>query len=261
MILFRAFSAFAVVGTGYLGRCPRLLHCAPSALKLARTSGKQHEECSQRLSVCVGNILSPGEGNDGNRRESRSNDCQHAFARAGTRADAPLRSDGGGRNKTTDRDWRVHHPFEPLMIMGIVASVKIGNVLDDSMSVSCGALVDTRASHMLLPTAWKERLGSLDSTRTIELETATHQTITGEVCGPVRIQIEGFRPIFNEVAFVEMKPADGQYEPLIGYIVLEQSQAAVDILGHRLVPIKHMDLKSLICARVSCLGSYSELSG
>jgi hypothetical protein len=59
----------------------------------------------------------------------------------------------------------------------------------------------------------------------------------------VRIQIEGFRPIFNEVAFVEMKPADGEYEPLIGYIILEQSQAAVDILGHRLVPIKHMDLK------------------
>lgn len=40
-----------------------------------------------------------------------------------------------------------------------------------------------------------------------------------------------------------MKPADGDYEPLIGYIVLAQSQAAVDVLGHRLVPIKHMDLK------------------
>jgi hypothetical protein len=127
--------------------------------------------------------------------------------------------------------------------MGIVVSVKVGNAVDDSMSVTCNALVDTRASHMLLPTAWQERLGPLDSTRTIELETATQEIITGEVCGPVRIQIEGFRPIFNEVAFVEMKPADGEYKPLIGYIVLEQSQAAVDMLGHRLVPIKHMDLK------------------
>ena len=27
------------------------------------------------------------------------------------------------------------------------------------------------------------------------------------------------------------------------YIILEQSQAAVDMLGHRLVPTKHMDLK------------------
>jgi hypothetical protein len=127
--------------------------------------------------------------------------------------------------------------------MGIVASVEMENVMDDSMSVRCEALVDTWASHMVLPTAWKERLGRLDSTRTIELVTATHEAITGEVCGPVRIQIEGFRPIFNEVAFVEMKPADGEYEPLIGYIILEQSQAAVDMLGHRLVPIEHMDLK------------------
>ncbi|HEY3037835.1 MAG TPA: hypothetical protein VGJ66_03810 [Pyrinomonadaceae bacterium] len=40
-----------------------------------------------------------------------------------------------------------------------------------------------------------------------------------------------------------MKPTDGEYEPLIGYIVLEQSLAAVDMLGYRLVNIKHMDLK------------------
>src|SRR5882762_5147346 len=141
----------------------------------------------------------------------------------------------------------------------IVASVKIDNVLDPSKSLRCDALVDTGASHMVLPTAWKERLGSLESTRTIEMETATQETINGEVCGPVRIQIEGFPTIFSEVSFVEMKPDDGEYEPLIGYIVLEQSQAGVDILGHRLVPIQHMDLKSLICARVSCFGNYSEL--
>jgi len=34
-LLFRAFSAQDVVGNGDLGRCPRLLHCTPSALKLA----------------------------------------------------------------------------------------------------------------------------------------------------------------------------------------------------------------------------------
>ena len=142
----------------------------------------------------------------------------------------------------------------------IIASVRIENAADVSKGLRCDALVDTGASHMVLPTAWKERLGSLESTRTIEMETVTQETINGEVCGPVRIQIEGFPTIFSEVSFVEMKPDDGEYEPLIGYIVLEQSQAGVDILGHRLVPIKHMDLKSLICARVSCLGSYSELS-
>jgi predicted aspartyl protease len=125
----------------------------------------------------------------------------------------------------------------------IVASVQIDNVADASRSLRCDALVDTGASHMVLPTAWKERLGSLESTRTIQLETATQEILTGEVCGPVRIQIEGFHAIYSEVSFVEMNPENGEFEPLIGYIVLEQSQAGVDIVGHRLIPIKHMDLK------------------
>ena len=40
-----------------------------------------------------------------------------------------------------------------------------------------------------------------------------------------------------------MEPSDGIYEPFVGYIVLEQSQAAVDMLGHRLVHVKKVDLK------------------
>jgi hypothetical protein len=59
----------------------------------------------------------------------------------------------------------------------------------------------------------------------------------------VRIQIEGFEPVFSEVVFVEMQPENGEYEPLVGYIVLEQSQAAVDMLGHRLIRVKRLDLK------------------
>ena len=125
----------------------------------------------------------------------------------------------------------------------IITSVKIENVSNASKSLRCDALVDTGASHMVLPSAWKDRLGDLELIGNIELETATQEVVPGEVCGPVRIQIEGFRPIFTEVLFVEMKPEDGDYEPLIGYIVLEQSQAGVDMLGHRLVSIKHMDLK------------------
>ena len=75
------------------------------------------------------------------------------------------------------------------------------------------------------------------------METATQETVAGKICGPVRIQIEGFRLIYNEVLFVEMNPDNGEYEPLLGYIILEQSQAAVDMLGHRLVPVKRMNLK------------------
>ena len=125
----------------------------------------------------------------------------------------------------------------------IIASVKIDNITDPAKSLRCDALVDTGASFMVLPSAWKERLGDLEVIREVELETATQDAVQGEVCGPVRIQNEGFPPIFGEVLFVEMNPADGTYEPLIGYIILEQSQAGVDMLGHRLVPVKHMDLK------------------
>lgn len=125
----------------------------------------------------------------------------------------------------------------------IVASVKIENATDPAKSLRCDALVDTGASHLVLPNAWKERLPGLERIRTVEVETATQETVEGEVYGPVRIQIEGFAPIFGEVLFLEMTPADGTYEPLIGYIVLEQSQAAVDMLGHRLIHVKHMDLK------------------
>lgn len=125
----------------------------------------------------------------------------------------------------------------------IVSSVRIDNVTEPSHSLRCDALVDTGASHLVLPRAWKDRLGALDAVAMVDFETATQETAQGEVCGPVRIQIEGFRPIYSEVLFVDMTPADGIYEPLIGYIVLEQSQAAVDLVGQRLVHVKHLDLK------------------
>ena len=125
----------------------------------------------------------------------------------------------------------------------IVASVKIDNPSDPNARLRCDALVDTGSSFMVLPSAWRDRLGKLDDLGRIQLETATQETVEGELCGPVRIQIEGFRPIYNEVLFQDMKQENGEYEPLIGYVILEQSQAAVDMLGHRLVAVNRMDLK------------------
>ena len=75
------------------------------------------------------------------------------------------------------------------------------------------------------------------------METATQESVEALVCGPVQIEIEGFRPIISEVLFIDMQQVEGRYEPLIGYIVLEQAQAAVDMLGHRLVHVKRLDLK------------------
>ena len=125
----------------------------------------------------------------------------------------------------------------------IVASVRIENLAEPAARIRCDALVDTGASYMVLPNAWRERLGELEEIARIPPETATQQTVEGTICGPVRLQIEGFRSIYNEVLFIDMEPENGEYEPLIGYIILEQCQAAVDILGHRLIPVKRMDLK------------------
>jgi len=125
----------------------------------------------------------------------------------------------------------------------IIASVTIAGLADTAKRVRCDALVDTGASHMTLPSAWRERFGDLEQIRVVELETATQATTEGAVCGPVRLEIEGFPPIFTEVVFIEMEPDHGEYEPLIGYIPLEQSQAAVDMLGHRLIHVKRLDLK------------------
>lgn len=43
--------------------------------------------------------------------------------------------------------------------------------------------------------------------------------------------------------FADVEPEDGKYEPLLGYIPLDRSRAAVDMLGHRLLQAKHFDLK------------------
>ena len=124
----------------------------------------------------------------------------------------------------------------------ILTPVLVANPLDPTRSIRFDALVDTGSSLLVLPMAWKERLNLATSER-VEMETADQRVVTSEVAGPARIQIEGFRPVFSEVAFLDMEPQNGSYEPLLGYIVLEQSQAAVDILGHRLVKVKALDLK------------------
>ncbi len=128
----------------------------------------------------------------------------------------------------------------------IVAAVRITNLFDPERSLECDALVDTGAAYMVLPRAWKARLGDLRVIREIDCETATQQLVRAPVCGPVEIRVEGFEPVYGEVLFFDMEPADGIYEPLLGYIVLEQCQAAVDMLGLGVVHAKKADLRAAI---------------
>ena len=126
----------------------------------------------------------------------------------------------------------------------IVTQVKLTNFADPNKSLSLSALVDTGAAYITLPNAWREGLGELEQLGEIEVEMADQSTRKGFVCGPLRARIGQFRPIIAEVLFVDMEPdEDGEYEPLVGYIALEQAGAAVDMLGHRLVHVKRVDLK------------------
>jgi hypothetical protein len=134
----------------------------------------------------------------------------------------------------------------------IVVTVRVANLQDADKKITCAALVGTGAPYVALPSAWRERLGELEEIATVPLEAATQGTVEGKVCGPVRIQVEGFRPMYNEVVFVDMSPESGEYEALVGYVILEQCQAAVDMLGRRLIRVKHMDLKQQ--ARISECG-------
>ena len=127
----------------------------------------------------------------------------------------------------------------------ITVTINVQNLAGANLSKNFDALVNTGAGYLTLPLAWKEQFGSFSSEETMELQTATQEVIKGTVCGPVWIKVEGFRAIHNEILFLNMQPDSGEYEPLLGYIVLEQCGAVVDMLGHRLVPVRYMDMKKL----------------
>ncbi len=80
----------------------------------------------------------------------------------------------------------------------ITASVTISNLFDKEKKIRIDALIDRGASHMILPKEWKDRLGDLEEIRCVDLETATQKTVQGSVYGPVRLQIEGFAPVFTD---------------------------------------------------------------
>jgi len=126
----------------------------------------------------------------------------------------------------------------------IVAQVEVTNPTESEKSLMFSAFVDTGAGPMVLPSSWKDRLGKFVNEEKVEFVLANNHVVQGVACGPVSIRIEGFRRIFNEVMFMDMEPAeDGEYQPLLGYVILEQAQATVDMLGHRLVPVKYIDCR------------------
>jgi len=91
----------------------------------------------------------------------------------------------------------------------IVAPVVITNTIKPECRITCDALVSAGASYMVLPSAWKNKLGGIETVEQIEVELANQTVLCGEICGPIKIQIEGFRQIYTEVLFIDMKPENG----------------------------------------------------
>mgnify|MGYP000724167550 CR=1 FL=1 len=55
------------------------------------------------------------------------------------------------------------------------------------------ALVDAGASHMVLPSVWRDRLGNLEATRRVNLSLATQASADGIVSGRTRRAIRSDR--------------------------------------------------------------------
>lgn len=125
----------------------------------------------------------------------------------------------------------------------IVAQLVVENVADPVKRIETHAMVDTGVTYLTLPMAWQARLGEFEKNEEIEIVLADGVKQKAILCGPVKIKIDENNAVYNEVLFVEMEPEEGQYSPLLGYIPLETGRLAVDMLGHRLVPVKYADLR------------------
>ena len=129
----------------------------------------------------------------------------------------------------------------------IVTQVRVENANAPEHYIEFGAMVDTGAAYLTLPHAWASKLGTFPYIEDVEMVTATGETVEGEMRGPARVRIQGFRPLHTDILFVDMEPEHDNgvdhYEPLLGYTPLEMCGAAVDMLGHRLIPVRYIDLK------------------
>ncbi len=92
----------------------------------------------------------------------------------------------------------------------IVTSVPTASFENLDKEVTVRALVDTGAMYLTLPPQWRGRFGEFGDLR--------EQTCV-------------------------LASGSGHFEPLLGCIPLEQSQVAVDTLGHRLFKVDAIDLK------------------
>ena len=126
----------------------------------------------------------------------------------------------------------------------IITSAEVHNIAEPRHGRRIDFLVDTGASHVVLPIAWKDQFGEFEVEEDIETELANQGVARATLCGPARIQIEGFRVVHGDVVFMHMEAK----EPLLGHIPLAQSGVVVDVIGHRLAAVRYFDMKTALAA-------------
>ena len=124
----------------------------------------------------------------------------------------------------------------------IIVETTIENDTNAAFSIRCDALVDKEVAYLRLRRAWRDQPG-LTRLDAVDVQVRNQAIVSGEIRVPVLLRIERLRPVLTDVLFIDMDPTHGPYEPLIGYIPLEQAQAVVDLVGHRLVRVSMVDLK------------------
>lgn len=127
----------------------------------------------------------------------------------------------------------------------IEVALEVQNGLDPTKRIACTAVVDTGAYCLTLPMAWRERLGEFPHVEDVDLELADQRVVRGKLCSPVRLEVPGLGVGYGMVLLTEMAGPDGRYEPLLGYLALEELRVAVDLVQHRLVKLPYVDLKSV----------------
>jgi hypothetical protein len=127
--------------------------------------------------------------------------------------------------------------------MGIFCTIKVESSIDENETIEFEAMVDTSATWLTLPAEWRQKFNSLGPGREANFWRPDKPIIVGEVCGPVKILIEGFKPSFGEVMFVDLEPREGILRPLVGSLQLESSMALLDRVNRRLKPMAKLPLE------------------
>ena len=126
----------------------------------------------------------------------------------------------------------------------VIVDLMVENRLQPEHRIVCRAMVDTGAYGLVLPSAWKRRLGKLPDLTVADLELADQRVVTAEIRGPARVRLGGCRAVNTDVIFVDMEPRkDGTYEPLVGDTVLQLANVVIDMRRHCLVARKRYKLK------------------